>query len=200
MERTTPGTAGWPSVGDAPALHGRITRWMARADERLHRPAEPVGDRAMLREALDLAAEELRAESEARREGAASAERALHECRHLLDAVPVALVVTDRDGRMREANVVASRLLGLAATPLRSTLLVRFVSLAERPAFRAALGGVVPGGPPRELPLRLQHPERGAVPVVATVRSVGSIGDVGGERLLYWAVREDPRADEGDLL
>ena len=32
---------------------------------------------------------------------------------------------------------------------------------------------------------------------VATVRA-GDAGD--GERLLYWAVREDPHADVGDLL
>lgn len=203
-----------PGIVGRAALRDRVSGWMTTSDARLgartatggDHPTDRVALAAALREGVSLAVEELRAEEEARLEGLVHAEVALAACRRLLDTLPVALLVTDAESRLREANAVALQLLGLASARDFGAMLVRHVPLDERPAFRQAMVAVstAAGGwngdpatepPPRELPLRLRTPH-GPTPVLATVR--GSVA--GGERLLYWAVREDSRADVGDLL
>lgn len=176
-------------------LRGRIARWMTTADRRLRIGGEwPVA--AALREGMELAAEELRVEEESLVEEVDHAASRVARLTALLDNAPVALLVTTRDGRIAEANVAARRLLDGGRRGLLGSVLVRSVTLEDRRAFRTLLDTLAAAAD-RELPLRLHRAGGAVLAVVATVRSAA---DASGETMLYWALREDRRALDDELL
>ena len=186
---------GRADASTAHLLRGRIARWMTTADRRLRIGGEwPVA--AALREGMELAAEELRVEEESLVEEVDHAASRVARLTALLDNAPVALLVTTRDGRIAEANVAAHRLLDGGRRGLLGSVLVRSVTLEDRRAFRTLLDTLAAAAD-RELPLRLHRAGGAVLAVVATVRSAV---DASGETMLYWALREDRRALDDELL
>jgi PAS domain-containing protein len=184
---------------DTVALRAQLTRWMSTAETRLRVGGEwPVA--GALREGMALVAAELRVGAEPweeAREGGRLGDARVARLRGLLDRVPVALLVTGADGRVCEANAEALRLVPRAGG-LTGRLLVRVVALEDRVAFRALLRDLASGAADlRELPLRLSRGDGRRLDVVATVRACA---DDGPDRMLYWALREDRRAADEDLL
>jgi len=187
---------GRADASTAHLLRGRIARWMTTADRRLRIGGEwPVA--AALREGMELAAEELRVEEESLVEEVDHAASRVARLTALLDNAPVALLVTTRDGRIAEANVAARRLLDGGRRGLLGSVLVRSVTLEDRRAFRTLLDTLAAAAADRELPLRLHQVGGAVLAVVATVRSAA---DASGETMLYWALREDRRALDDELL
>jgi PAS domain S-box-containing protein len=108
-------------------------------------------------------------------DGLAAENRARFEA---LESVADAHLMTDRDGRICEANAAAARLLGVARHRLERKPLAAFVPVAERRAFRARLAQ--PGGD--ELQLSICSRDGGRRQIAARVRAGGSH--------LVWRLRE----------
>ena len=75
--------------------------------------------------------------------------------RLLLSAIDDLVTWHDRNGRVLEASVSATRLLGSAPARLRGHGLLERVHVADRPAFLKAVSDVAATGRPATLPLRL---------------------------------------------
>ncbi|KST58684.1 histidine kinase [Methylobacterium sp. GXS13] len=75
--------------------------------------------------------------------------------RLLLSAIDDLVTWHDRNGRVLEASVSASRLVGSDAAQLRGHGLLERVHVADRPAFLKAVSDVAATGRPATLPLRL---------------------------------------------
>ncbi|HEU4630342.1 MAG TPA: PAS domain-containing protein [Gemmatimonadaceae bacterium] len=203
---TTVTTGGEGTLHD---VRARTIEWIARVHEHLAGPpAAPSGTAATapardaaeeLRAGLELAAEEMRAEDEALHEMAAALERTLARYRHLFDAAPVALLVTDLHGRVREANQHALRLLGGAGhAPLAGQLLVRFVAVRERRAFRQALLAAAHQVGRRTLMLRLRSSQGFEHEVEVTLKP--RCHGPGTERCVHWALHDLGHGDAAGLL
>jgi PAS domain S-box-containing protein len=108
--------------------------------------------------------------------------------RALFEEAPVAYLVTDRDGLVRQANRHASALLGVDRHWLLGKPLASFVLLEDRKAFRQRLlRARIPAG---EWDLRLQ-PRMGAP--VGVRAMVGTMADPdGASQGLAWLLRELP--------
>jgi PAS domain S-box-containing protein len=87
---------------------------------------------------------------------------------------PEAYLVTDRQGKIEEANLAAVELFGLARSRLTGKALVSFVPLEERRAFRQSLNALNAQGRNAALRLRVRvRRHRGkALPVEINVRSI----------------------------
>ncbi|MHC2103647.1 PAS domain-containing sensor histidine kinase [Methylobacterium sp. WL2] len=75
--------------------------------------------------------------------------------RLLLSAIDDLVTWHDRNGRVLEASVSASRMVGSDAAQLRGHGLLERVHVADRPAFLKAVSDVAASGRPATLPLRL---------------------------------------------
>jgi PAS domain S-box-containing protein len=145
---------------------------------------------------LGTALEELRVTEEQLRADEASVGTVLSDrarYRALFEEAPVAYLVTDRDGLVRQANQRASALLGVDRHWLLSKPLASFVLLEDRKAFRQRLlRARIPAG---EWDLRLQ-PRMGAAVRVRAM--VGTMADPDGASAgLTWLLRELPREAAG---
>ena len=194
MESLRPGSSA--DAATSRSLHVELTRWMSDARTRLRVGGEWSVATA-LREGVELADEELRVESEAMRADVGRAEERLARLASLVDRAPVALLVTTEDGRICEANAEAARLVGIEAPQLVGRSIVRYVALDDRVFFRRLLGELAVDVGGRSFPLRLQAPRHGGHDVVARVRAHRAAGE---RPVLYWALSEDDRRLDEDLL
>lgn len=115
----------------------------------------------------------------------------------LFDGAPDALLVTDAQGTIQEANRAAAGLLGLAPRFLRGKLLTSFIPVADRPAFRQTLLDpqtllgplALATGEDQEVTL---HPRRGPdLSVGVTVAAAPASG--GRSSSLRWVLRRVSR-------
>jgi len=116
-------------------------------------------------------------------------ERERQRYRELFDSTPAALLVTDMQGLVREANRRASRLLGATGRSLAGKPLVSFVDAEHRVGFRERLGRAdqLHDAPPWALRIR----PRGGDPVTVTV-SVSVTSTHGRSTGLRWLLLELP--------
>lgn len=116
-------------------------------------------------------------------------ERERRRSRELFDGTPAALLVTDMQGLVRDANRRASRLLGATGHSLAGRPLVSFVDAEHRVGFRErlALGDQLQDARPWALRVR----PRGGEPVTVTV-SVSVTRDHGRTTGLCWLLLELP--------
>jgi PAS domain S-box-containing protein len=178
-------------------LHAMLARWTSEARVRLRVGGEWSVATA-LREGIELADEELRAESESLRADRGRSEERLARLACLMELAPVGLLVTTEDGRVREVNAEAERLVGIAGSQLVGRSFVRYVAVNDRAFFRRLIGELATGVGVRAFPLRLHAPRGGGEhDVLARVRSHRGAGE---ERTLYWALSDDARRSEEDLL
>ncbi|HEU4536402.1 MAG TPA: PAS domain-containing protein [Polyangiaceae bacterium] len=117
------------------------------------RPAERERERPTLEldaelDALHTAKEELRVQRESLEQAARALEFERARYRELFDFVPDPCLVTGANGKIIAANRAAAGLLNAPAHKLPGRLLVSFVRLSEREAFRERLAAVHEGGRP----------------------------------------------------
>jgi PAS domain S-box-containing protein len=114
-----------------------------------------AADEKMRQQNEELAAARLELENERRR---------YHE---VFDLAPDAYLVTDLGGIITEANLAATRLLGVEDRFLEGKALAVFVTNEDRPRFRAVLADVGLGAPTHTAAFRLQPQQNG--PIAAEV-------------------------------
>jgi PAS domain S-box-containing protein len=116
-------------------------------------------------------------------------ERERQRYRELFDSTPAALLLTDMQGLVREANRRASRLLGATGRSLAGKPLVSFVDAEHRVGFRERLARAdqLQNAPPWALRIR----PRGGEPVTVTV-SVSVARNHGRSTGLRWLLLELP--------
>jgi PAS domain S-box-containing protein len=143
-------------------------------------------------EELRVTDEELRQQNEAFVEVREQLEAELAQYRDLFWSAPVAYLVTDLDGIIRRANLLASRLLGVPEPRLVGKPLAIYFPPSQQPAFRALLSSGRNADEPIEWETILRP--RGDEPI-AVVARVGAARDVFGERVgLRWLVRVEAAA------
>jgi PAS domain S-box-containing protein len=112
----------------------------------------------------------------------------LHRFRELFEHAPVAYLVTDAAGTIREANRLAGRLLSSTPRSLTGKPLELFVAPEDRWALKNRLWLAGGWHEPQEYDLRLEPRRHAAVPVRATVGVVRErSGDV---RELRWLLHQ----------
>jgi PAS domain S-box-containing protein len=157
-------------------------------------PAPPETLTTELIEELQTAIEELRVTEEELRsqqgqleDAWLAAETASDWNRALFDGAADALLVTDGEGVVRDANLAAGTLLNLAARAIRGKPLAVFVPTEERLEFRTRLRGLMDEPLPVRFDLRLQP--RLAVPVTVEA-SVARFAPPGARAGLHWTLRD----------
>jgi PAS domain S-box-containing protein len=111
----------------------------------------------------------------------------------LFEAAPVAYLITDPVGRVREANRAAAALLGVEQRFLHGKPLAAYVASGDRWAFRSTLTRLERGDEERvgDRPLRFRRRGGEVVRVAATVEPVRGAGD--GPATLRWLLwPQDP--------
>jgi PAS domain-containing protein len=103
-----------------------------------------------------------------------------------LDAVPVAMLVADRSGRVRAANARWTALSGLDATSSLGSGWLAAIREEQRASLQAAVDQVAAGGPPRRL-CRRWGPAGGGAAII----SLSSV-EQAGDRLIGIAVEPAP--------
>jgi len=139
-------------------------------------------------EELRVTEEELRSQQDQLADAWLAAESTSDWNRALFDGAADALLVTDPDGVVRDANAEAGRLLGLASKSIRGKPLAVFVPVDERMEFRTRVRGITDDAAlPARFDLCLQP--RMAVPVTVEA-SVARFAPPGGSAGLHWTLRD----------
>ena len=114
-------------------------------------PMELVEELQTAIEELRVIEEELRSQQGQLEDAWLAAESASDWNRALFDGAADAMLVTDAEGVVRDANEAAGTLLNLAAKSMRGKPLAVFVPTEERTEFRTRLCGLVQRAAPRAL-------------------------------------------------
>lgn len=149
-------------------------------------------------EELRVTEEELRTQHGQLEDAWLAAESASDWNRALFDGAADAMVLTDPDGMVRDANAAAATLLGLPGRSLRGKPLAVFIPTDERTEFRSRLLALVKEPLPARFDLVLQP--RMAVPVTMEA-SIARFTPQGAAPGLHWTLRDVTAArqrDEGD--
>jgi PAS domain S-box-containing protein len=149
-------------------------------------------------EELRVTEEELRSQQGQLEDAWLAAETASGWNRALFDGAADAMLVTDLNGTVRDANAAAGSLLGIAAKAIRGKPLAVFVPIEERAEFRTRLDGLKGAALPARLDLCLQP--RLAVPVTVEV-SVTRFAPADSPAGLHWTLRDVTaarQAEEGE--
>ena len=116
-------------------------------------------------------------------------ERERQRYRLLFELAPVASIVTDLNGVVREANLAAADLLRIEPRFLNRKPLVAFVAPESRAAFRSELIRLRQGAERIELVLRLTPRRGGPLPATAVVSTLRR--PMGEPEALLWSIRDD---------
>jgi PAS domain S-box-containing protein len=175
----------------------------SRGDQFQQRAQQVVEDEALLPEALEelstaleelrVTEEEIRVQNEQLVEGRQSVEAERDHYRQLFELAPVAYLVTDPVGVIREVNRRAATLLGVAQHFLVGRPVAMYVTAEDRWRLRDQLhrlGGLDAAG----WQLRLQPRHREPIPVVISTSAIRDhAGDLAG---LRWSLQELPSAGD----
>ena len=138
-------------------------------------------------EELRVAEEELRSQQGQLEDAWMAAETASDWNRAMFDGAADAMLVTDAEGVVRDANEAAGTLLNLAARSMRGKPLAVFVPTEERSEFRTRLRSLADEPLPVRFDVCLQP--RLAVPV-AVEASVARFAPPGARAGLHWTLRD----------
>lgn len=138
-------------------------------------------------EELRVTEEELRNQQTQLADAWQAAETSSDWNRALFDHAAEALLVTDRDGVVRDANPAAGALLGVSARALRGKPLALYVPQDERAGFRGRLLHLADDTLPARFDQRMQP--RLAVPVMVEA-SVAAFQPLDAPPGLYWTLRD----------
>jgi PAS domain S-box-containing protein len=172
------------------AVRSRGDRFQVRAQEAVEGEAllaEALEELSVALEELRVTEEEVRAQHEQLAEARQSVEAERDHYRELFELAPVAYLVTDRVGVIREANRRAASLLGVAQHFLVGRPLAMYVAAEDRQGLRDRLnrlGGLDTSG----WQLRLQPRQQEPIPVlISTSIAHDQAGEVTG---LHWLLQE----------
>jgi PAS domain S-box-containing protein len=138
-------------------------------------------------EELRVTEEELRTQQEQLADAWHAAETSSDWNRALFETVSEALLVTDPDGVVRDANLAAGTLLGVSARGLRGKPLAVYIPQDERSAFRSRLLYLKDDALPARFDLQMQP--RLAVPVLVEA-TVTRFQPQDAQAGLHWTLRD----------
>jgi PAS domain S-box-containing protein len=138
-------------------------------------------------EELRVTEEELRSQQEQLADAWHAAETSSDWNRALFETVSEALLVTDPDGVVRDANPAAGTMLGVSARGLRGKPLAVYIPQDDRPAFRLRLRELKDDALPVRFDLRMQP--RLAVPVLVEA-TVTQFKPQDAQAGLHWTLRD----------
>jgi PAS domain S-box-containing protein len=138
-------------------------------------------------EELRITEEQLRSQQDQLADAWMAAETTSDWNRALFDGAADALLVTDPEGLVRDANPAAAQMLNLNLDALRGKPLAVYIPTDERAEFRTRLRVLVNEPLPARFDLRLQP--RLAVPVTVEA-SVARFTPPGGNPGLHWTLRD----------
>lgn len=172
---------------------------LQQLERRAHESAEPrtlaletLAELSTALEELNVLTEELREQNEELLATQQALETEHRRYLDLFESAPDSYFVTDHDGRIREANAEAARLLQVGRDALVGRSVVAFVAEAERSVFEQDLTRIRAGGTPATDWQVLLQPSTGA-PVPVSL-AVGLIRDESGRlQSLRWLVRDITR-------
>ena len=161
---------------------------------------EALAELGLALEELSVAGEELRSRNDelASTRQALEAERQRYQ--ELFESAPVAYLVTDPMGRIREANRTAAALLGVGKGFLAGKPLAAYVDGSDRCGFRSVVNRLGQGDQGRvaDWPLRLRRRGGEVLTVAATVEPV--LDHDGGLATLRWLLRRpEPALEDLDV-
>jgi PAS domain S-box-containing protein len=139
-------------------------------------------------EALQVAADQLLQQTEELAAIRTQIEAQRQRYQELFEFMPNAYLVTDAQGKILEANRAAAMLLKVEPSFLRDKLLVSFIPLHDRPAFRSQLAQLHPSSWSHEWKLRLQPRKSEVFDATVTVAPVRD--SQGRLDTLRWIVRD----------
>ena len=147
----------------------------------------------------DLAAaeERLRAQNEELFAARVEVDESAHHFRRLFDFAPLGYLVTDMDGRILQANVVAADLLGQAVNAVVGRDVASYVHAGDRRAFRLALDRSLRSDGVEEWPVRLGSVRGPARECHVSTRVTGASSVATS---MYWMLRDDGCRHDADLL
>ena len=146
-----------PSLAVTPLRHGAETRLRARSGKSpsvVGVPRSNADSKRLLHE-LQVHQIELEMQNEELRKARDEMETGLEKYSELYDFAPVGYLTLDRGGAIREANLTAASLLGVARAPLMTQRLGILVAPADRPRFDAFLTQIFEGRTPTDCDVRL---------------------------------------------
>jgi PAS domain S-box-containing protein len=147
-------------------------------------------------EELRVTEEEVRVQHDALHDGLGPAEAERERFQSLFQLAPIAYLVTDRFGVVRQANLLAAGLLGVDSQFLVGKPLASFVDGEDRRRFRERLGRPDRLESAEEWQMRLRRRDVGTVGVA--VSAGVDRDDAGTVRELRWLLRELPGAGTRD--
>jgi PAS domain-containing protein len=157
--------------------------------------ASPEGH-DLVERALDLL-ERLRAEAAGLQNKCVQLERALQECRdgsrHFFDSAPIAALITDAHGIVREANPMAASLLGRSIGRLRDELLLHYAE--DRDGFSEVVKGLREARLPAEHRVRMRPRERAPFEAAITIALDGHRAE---QHYVWFIERAGERAATAD--
>ena len=141
-------------------------------------------------EELRVAQEELRQQNEELLASRSELELQQERYRDLFEFAPDGYLITDKDGKIQEANVAATRLLGLDQRFLLNKPLVSFIAETDRHTLRKKLNSLSQSVAGRVEELGIQISPRIGNPYDAELRVGVSRDDKGKPTRLRWLVRD----------
>jgi len=141
-------------------------------------------------EELRVAQEELRQQNEELLASRSELEFQQQRYRDLFEFAPDGYLITDKDGKIQEANVAATRLLGLDQRFLLNKPLVSFIAETDRHTLRNTLNSLSQSVAGRVEELGIQISPRIGKPYDAELRIGVSRDDKGKTTRLRWLVRD----------
>jgi PAS domain S-box-containing protein len=143
------------------AIHGRLSELYQDVDSSAQTSSDlllPAAfkELATTSEELQVAVEELSRQNEELADIQAQLEAERQRYKELFERVPNAYWVTDTTGKILEANRAMATLLNIEQPFLRDKLLINFIPLAERPAFRLKLNQLQRHNGHKKWTIRLQ--------------------------------------------
>ena len=174
-----------------------VRRWAEAAEEGEGIPSRLREEMLIALEELRVAQEELKQQNEELADTHTTLAHERERYRELFEFAPEPYVITSPAGLITEINVAASRLLGIPRRYLLGKALASFVSLEQRPRFRAALHDAHAGGSTRDLEVRLTPRGLPPLDVALAVRAAQkNHGPVTGLRWLIRDVTEERQAQQ----
>src|SRR5262249_55564222 len=147
-------------------------------------------------EELLVADQELRQRVEDLLSQRAATELVRQRYRDLFDLAPDGYLVTSPTGTIREANLAAAHLLGLASSLIVGKPLAVFVPIEQRPAFRARLLEALETGGASTWEMGVRRRDARVIPVEARVNVTAPPGH--GLPLLRWLLRDVTERKESE--
>jgi PAS domain S-box-containing protein len=182
------------------ALHQLIAAMHARVAAEPEQTAEVfpalLEDLHAALEELHVAEEEQYQQNEALATARLTAEAERQRYQELFDFAPDGYLVTDPQGRIREANQAAALLLGVSQSRLLDQPLTNFIAAEDRQAFGAFLPELWQIEDTRDWEMRLQPWARATFPAALTVTAIRHPQGVTGLRWLLRNISQRKQAEE----